>query len=257
MSIKIITFNVNSVNARLEQIEELIGKEKPDILLFQELKCEEVKFPHSFFEDRGYNIALKGQKSYNGVAILRKFKIEEETTVFFDVQDARFIETKIIANSIPLTIINVYVPNGKEVESESFKYKLKFFSYLFEYLEEKFISNEQVIIAGDFNVAINDADVFDAKSLKNTVCFHNDERAWIKRIINLGFSDIFRELYPSEKKFSWWDYRASGFQHNKGLRIDYFLVSPNLVSLVKDVKYLEQYRGLQKASDHCPVEIEL
>lgn len=255
--VKIINFNVNSVNARLAQIESLIENQKPDILLFQELKCEEVKFPASFFEEKGYNLSVSGQKSYNGVAILSKIKAEEEQKSFVDIADARFIENKIIIDDSCYTIINVYVPNGKEVGSESFKYKLKFLGYLFEYLEEKFHSDEKVIIAGDFNVAINEIDVFDAKALKNTLCFHDDERKLLKQIINLGYSDIFREIYPLKKQFSWWDYRSSGFKYNKGLRIDYFLLSPNVISLVKDVKYLENYRGEDKASDHCPVEIEL
>jgi exodeoxyribonuclease-3 len=258
--LKIVTWNVNSINARLETALEYLKEKSPDVVLLQETKCINDAFPTEQIADLGYNIKLHGQKTYNGVAILSKFPIEEVTTHFDgnpDENQARYIEALITVRSKVVRVAAVYVPNGQEVGSEKFEYKLKFFESIYNHLKKLLEYEEILIVGGDFNVAENDIDVFDPRKLQGNVCFHKLEKEMFRKILSLGFADSFRLLHKTSQEFSWWDYRGGSFEHNLGMRIDYLLTSPEATDLIKSSYHDHYLRALPKASDHIPVCVEL
>jgi len=256
MTIKIVTWNVNSIKSRLSGVVAWLKENSPDIVLFQELKCETQAFPYLEIEELGYNIAAHGQKTYNGVAILSKFPIEETIKALpGDAADdqARYIESVISVSGKILRVASVYVPNGQSPDSEKFQYKLKFLERLKTYAENLLEYDETLVIGGDYNVAPEPIDVFDPIRLDGTTCFHPEERARLNAILYLGFTDVFRAKCPEKKQYSWWDYRAGAFQQNQGMRIDLLLASPHAADLVIDSGIDERPRAAEKASDHAPV----
>ncbi len=286
--IKIASFNVNSVKARLPRLLEWLKNSNPDVVLLQELKCIEAEFPFEALYDAGYNAAVAGQKSYNGVAILSKFKIEDVVKALPNLsqeegspllrgseltrsatmvdsyidEQARYIEGVISISRKAIRVASIYVPNGggdlmpnETLEnSQKFAYKLKFFERLKAHFSELAEFNEIQIFGGDYNVAVEEIDVFDAKSLRNTVCFHDLERQKFRSILNLGIIDSYRAANPQSQAFSWWDYRGGSWQHNKGMRIDYLLTSPQAADKIVATAIEDRgVRDQEKASDHCPV----
>ncbi len=268
MKIKIATFNVNSIKARLPRVLEWLRQQNPDIVCLQELKCVEQDFPYLEIENLGYNIAILGQKTYNGVAILSKFKIEETIKGLpnFHDEQARYIESVIAVADKIIRIASIYLPNGGGElmenqtleESAKFKYKLNFFDALNLRIKNLLPQNEIQIFAGDLNVAVEEIDVFDAKSLKDTVCFHSLERQKMRALLNCGLIDSFRAINPNSQVFSWYDYRGNAWQNGKGLRIDYLLTSPLAADKISAASINDKgVRDLEKASDHCPCILEL
>ena len=257
--IKIVNWNVNSIKARIGHVIELIKKENPDIIMLQELKVTNDNFPYLELEDYGYNILVNGQKTYNGVAILSKFPIEEKNIKLADYDidkddvQARYAEITCTIDKEAWRFIVLYVPNGQDLESDKFQYKLKFYARLYKYLKEIVQYEENIIVAGDFNVANNDIDVYEAKSLEEKLCFSNQEKKALRKIISLGFFDSYRILYPHKKQFSWWDYRAGAYNKNIGLRIDYIFANSYAMDKLQDAKVLEEYRKLARPSDHAPL----
>lgn len=263
--IKIASFNVNSVKARLPRVLEWLKNSQPDVVLLQELKCIEEEFPREAFYDTGYNAAVFGQKTYNGVAILSKFKIEDVVKglpTFSEDEQSRYIEGVISVAGKAIRVASIYVPNGggdllpnQTLESsQKFQYKIKFFDALKQHLSDLARFDEMQIFGGDYNVAAEEIDVFDPKSLRNTVCFHDLERQKFRSILNSGIVDSYRAANPSHQSFSWWDYRGGAWQHNKGLRIDYLLTSPLAADKIVEATIEDKgVRDLEKASDHCPV----
>lgn len=249
--VKIFSWNVNSVNARLENIIDLIKVCKPDILLLQETKCENYKFPKDIFEDQGYNIAMSGQKSYNGVAILSRYRLDDLQTRGFTgfEDDARYIEAMVEIDGKCLRVASIYVPNGQAVLSEKFPRKLNYLDDLHKYLES---IEDHFIIGGDFNVAQEAIDLYDPVKLRNHLGFHDQERIRIKGILDGRFKDSFRHLYREKKVFSWWDYRDRlSFKGDRGWRIDYILT--NQVEKVVDAGIFSETRQWIRPSDHAPV----
>ncbi|KKB96389.1 Exodeoxyribonuclease III [Candidatus Arcanobacter lacustris] len=259
--VKIATWNVNSINARIEIVVDWINNNQPDILLLQELKCQNDNFPYQQFEDLGYNIAIYGQKSYNGVAILSRFPLEDIVMDFKnnpDPSQARYIEAVIsYANNKVIKVASVYVPNGKEVDHENFQYKLKFLEAIHDYYQDQLKYNEAFFIGGDFNVALENLDVFDADSLEGSICFHKDERKIFRKLFNAGYYDLFRQYNQDKGAFSWWDYRAGAWQKNQGMRIDYMIGSPEACSITTNCYIDETTRSLDKTSDHAPVIVSI
>ncbi len=263
--IKIASFNVNSVKARLPRVLEWLKNSNPDIVLLQELKCVEEEFPREAFYDAGYNAVVYGQKTYNGVAILSKYKIEDVVKglpTFAQDEQSRYIEGVISVAGKAIRVASIYVPNGggdllpnETLEnSQKFLYKMKFFEALKQHFKNLSEFNEMQIFGGDYNVAVEEIDVFDAKSLRNTVCFHDLERQKFRTILNLGIVDSYRAVNIQHQAFSWWDYRGGAWQHNKGLRIDYLLTSPLAADKIVDATIEDRgVRDQEKASDHCPV----
>ncbi len=263
--LKIATWNVNSVKSRLIHLLELLRLEDaPDILLLQELKCVDDAFPRQEIEDAGYNIAIHGQKTYNGVAILSKFPIDEtiiglpQNPLAQELEPAaRYIECIISLAGTAIRVASVYVPNGQEPGSEKFKYKIAFLEQLTQHAKNLLKYDEMLIIGGDYNIAPDAIDVFDAKSLEGTICYHPEERKKFRALTGLGFTDIYRSFNPTTQGFSWWDYRAGGWQHNKGMRIDHLLLSPQAADKAISSGINLTPRSKDKPSDHTPVWCEL
>ena len=251
---KIATWNVNSIRTRLSQVLKWAAETHPDILLLQEIKCENHAFPGEVFEDLGYNIALAGQKTYNGVAILSKEPLEDILIGLpgnGEDSQARYIE----AVSGKFRVASVYVPNGMEVGSDKYAYKLAFLTHLQEHLKQRRTWEEPFIIGGDFNVAPYEKDGY------NPTAFHHErilcsqkEREALRKILYKDYTDALRILHLHEENlFTWWDYRAGSWQSNQGLRIDHLLLTPQAADLLKECEVDTHPRAEEKASDHAPV----
>ena len=255
---KVATWNINSIKSRLEHFLTFVKEADPDIILLQELKCETEKFPHSELSHLPYNFYIHGQKSYNGVAILSKFKADEVTYNFENnplPEQSRFIEAQIQTPAGYYSIISLYAPNGGEVGSEKYEFKLKFYDALNAYLEARGRFNEKILIGGDFNIAPFDIDVHSPAALANSTCFTLAEKQKFRALLNSGYDDMFRLIHPQAQEFSWWDYRAGCFEQNKGMRIDMILTSPAAASDFKNCYMDYNSRTLTKPSDHIPVII--
>jgi len=256
MTFKIATWNVNSIKMRLEHLLELIKIHDPDVICLQELKCETAQFPHKELEHLPYNFYIHGQKSYNGVAILSKFQADEITTEFPEnplPNEARFIQ---ISADTPMgyaRIISLYAPNGGEVGSDKFANKLVFYDAFAQYLDSAKSFDEKIFIGSDYNIAPFDIDVYSPKNLENSTCFTLQEKEKLRTILNSGFSDHFRAIHPLAQEFSWWDYRAGAFSHNKGMRIDSIISTSNALPFLQDCFIDHSFREKEKPSDHAPV----
>lgn len=258
MSISIVTWNVNSVKARLQHLMEFLEKHSPDFVCLQELKCETDAFPTDAFSSLPYNLYIHGQKSYNGVAILSKIPADEIKTDFPDnpiPEQARFIEGGFSTALGYFRIISLYVPNGGEVDSDKYKMKLDFYDKFTNYISDINSIDEHLCIGSDYNVAPFDIDVYNPKSLENSTCFTLPERKKMRTLINAGLDDCFRIINPTSKEFSWWDYRGAAFEHNKGMRIDTILANATATSKVKNAFIDLESRSKSKPSDHAPVII--
>ena len=275
MKVRVATWNINSIRIRLELLKSVIENNKLDIILLQETKCQDSDFPAPAIQSMGMNYAYKGQKSYNGVAILSKFPIDIEATELdlFNLQDvdteARYVEGVITINGKILRVASVYVPMGGSAlqenetleESERFKYKLNFYKRLQTRIKElKKATNdfrdEYVIFAGDLNVAQEAIDLSHPKANDGGVGFHPMERQSLRDIRNVGLEDIFRVKYPNTQQFTWWDYRTGAFNRNVGWRLDYLLCSKNIIDNTSECYVDMQTRAKPKTSDHAPSVIE-
>ncbi len=256
MTLKIVTWNVNSIRARLETVLAWCKENEPDVLLLQETKVIDTLFPREQFEDLGYSLYLHGQKTYNGVAILSKLSIEDglKGLPSFEDESARYAEVVIGGK---LRVSSIYVPNGQSPGSPQFDYKLGFYKALEEHLKNLLTYEEATVIGGDFNVAPNDQDVQFPDLWHESILCTTQERQAFQSLKNTGFKDALLELYPSEPPFTWWDYRAGSFFKNNGLRIDHFLLSPQALSCLKLGGADKKARAQKGASDHAPVWIIL
>ena len=255
---KIISWNVNSVRARLENINQYIKETNPDIIFLQEIKTQEVNFPKENFKELGYNSYVHGQKSYNGVAFLSKLNIDEFKTDFIndELKQSRIITGTILLKKKKIKLINIYVPNGNPVDTEKYEYKLKWLD-LFMSKIKKLISNEKnIIISGDFNIIPEEIDVYDFKRYENDALFRLEIRKKFRELINLGFQDVFRYFHKTKIEYTFWDYFAGSWQKNYGMRIDHFLVTNNILEIIKSVSINKKPRSKLKPSDHTPIEID-
>ena len=245
---KVATFNTNSVRARLPIILDWLSGEGPDLLCLQETKVQDKDFPSSAFEETGYRTYVRGQKSYNGVALISKNPLDNIRYHLRDEQeDARFIAGEL--DGVP--VVNVYVPQGYAVGSEKFAYKLEWLRRLIDYLEGGLSLSAPIILAGDFNVALEDADLFDPDKFRGEVAFHPEEQALIRRLEDLGFVDVFRMHVKEAGAYTFWDYRIpNGFKRNMGWRIDYIFASAPLAEKAGRCWVDKGPRGMEKPSDH-------
>jgi len=255
----ISSWNVNSVRARSSNIINYLKLSKPDVLMIQEIKTEEKSFPYKDFKNLGYESHVFGQKSYNGVAFLSKKNIKKINLKFIkDTKDqSRIIEGDIIVKSKTIKLINIYVPNGNPINTEKYDYKKEWFNLFIKKIKETLTKNKNIIIGGDFNVIPNEIDVFDYKRYENDALFKLEIRKKFRELINLGFYDIYRHLYNTKQEYTFWDYMAGSWQKNYGLRIDHFLISNNLINIVKNVSINKKPRSKIKPSDHTPIELEI
>ena len=252
---RIATWNVNSLRIRLPQVLQLLEAAQPDVLALQETKMVDADFPLEEIKMAGYQVAYSGQKTYNGVAILSKTKpVAPVITDFpgFTDPQRRILGIKI--NDI--AILNLYVPNGSEVGSEKFQYKLTWLTHLKSYTRSLLKENKKVILLGDFNIAPDERDVHDPDEWEGKVLFSEQERDLLQQILDEGLLDCFRLFEQEEGSFSWWDYRAAAFRRNRGLRIDHILISKPLQQKCLGCRIDKSMRKLERPSDHAPVIAE-
>jgi exodeoxyribonuclease-3 len=246
---KIATWNVNSIRARIEHVEKFLKEENPEILCIQETKVQNADFPVDNLKKIGYFSVFSGQKSYNGVAVLSKVPFKNFKTDLFDTNGQKRT-MELTANG--LTIINGYYPRGGKRGEDAFFFKLEFFEKMRSYLATNHSPMENIVLCGDFNVAIDENDVWDPEFLQSEVGFLKEERDAIKRLMDFGLVDIFRKFHE-ERAFTWWDYRGGAFRRNEGMRIDYILSTKLLSEKAKNCEIKTTYRKLKKPSDHAPV----
>ena len=247
--IKVVTFNTNSVRTRLPIILDWLNREQPDILCLQETKSQDKDFPVKAFEEAGFRVAFKGQKSYNGVAIVSRHPLKDIQMGLYGKADeqARFIS----ADIRDIRMINVYVPQGFAVGTEKFEYKLRWLKALLNHIRTRYEPDQALIIAGDFNVALEAIDVFDPEKYEGQVSCHPDERAILRDILDWGLIDIFRKHQPDAGQYTFWDYRVpNALKRNIGWRIDYVLATPPLAERSQNAWIDTQARALEKPSDH-------
>jgi len=256
---KISSWNVNSVRARITNILNYLKSSNPDILMIQEIKTEEKNFPFSDFKNLGYESHVFGQKSYNGVAFLSKVNIDKINIQFFKDKNnqSRIIAGDIKNKSKNIKLINIYVPNGNPVDTEKYEYKKDWYSSFIKKVKETLSQNENIIIGGDFNVIPEKIDVYDFKKYENDALFKLEIRKKFKELINLGFQDVYRYFNKDKHEYTFWDYMAGAWQKNYGMRIDHFLISKNLLSNIKNINIDKKPRSKIKPSDHTPIELEL
>jgi exodeoxyribonuclease-3 len=254
---KIATYNVNSVNARLPVLLRWLGETAPDVVCLQELKAPQENFPQKAIQDAGYNALWHGQKSWNGVAILaRSANIEEVRRALPgnpDDEHSRYIEA--VVNGI--TIGCLYLPNGNPAPGPKFDYKLRWFERLTIHAADLFASGKPVVLTGDYNVIPSELDVYKPERWVDDALFRPETRAAFKTLISQGWTDAIRKLYPEEKIYTFWDYFRDAYGRDAGLRIDHFLLSPQLDDRLLAAGVNRNVRGWEKSSDHAPVWIEL
>lgn len=254
---KIATYNVNGINARLPVLLRWLEKEQPDIVCLQELKAPSEKIPYEAITGAGYQAIWHGQKRWNGVAILTKgLKIQEVRRVLpGDPEDeqSRYIEAKV--NDLHISCL--YLPNGNPAPGPKFDYKLLWLDRLRKRAAELIQSEEPVILTGDFNVIPTEQDVYKPERWLDDALFRPETRAAYNDLIEQGWIDALRKLYPEERIYTFWDYFRNAFVRNAGLRIDHFLLSPGLEKRLKNGGVHKDVRGWEKSSDHAPVWIEL
>jgi len=251
---KLAAWNVNSLKVRLPHLTDWLAKTQPDIVCLQELKLEDPRFPRAELEAAGYQAAVSGQKTYNGVAILARAGLSDVSMGMPGFADEQ--KRVIAATAGGVRAICVYCPNGQAVGSEKYDYKLRWFAALKEYLRAELARHPQLAVAGDFNVAPEDRDVHDPKAWEGQVLVSEAERAALRALIDLGLKDSFRLFEQPEKIYSWWDYRMMGFRRNAGLRIDHILVSAELAGRCTSSSVDKEPRKLERPSDHAPVIAE-
>ena len=252
---RITTWNVNSIRARENRVLNWIDQHQPDVLCLQELKCEEEQFPFDGFDQLGYEVSLVGQKSYNGVAIASPSfpdSVEERIPWPGDA-DARGIASTFD----DLTVATVYVPNGRQVGHDHYRYKLEWLERLLGWLEASASPDQPLVICGDFNVAPDDRDLFDPAAWHEQNLATAAERERLQALLDWGLHDALREVTDEAEQYTWWDFLTDGFLHNRGLRIDLHLITQPLVERLEAVEVDTEERAGEKPSDHAPVTLVL
>ena len=256
---KIASWNVNSVRARILNVLDYIKKDKPDILFLQEIKTENINFPTEAFKKEGYESFIFGQKSYNGVAFLSKIKIENIKHNFIkdDLKQSRIITGDIKINNKKIKLINIYVPNGNPVDTDKYEYKKKWLTKFLKSVKKTLSTDKNVIISGDFNIIPDEIDVYDHSKFTDDALYKIEIRKYFRELINYGFKDVFRQLKKKKQEFTFWDYMSGSWAKNYGMRIDHFLITDNLLENIKKININQKPRGKIKPSDHTPIELEI
>ncbi|MBK9153877.1 MAG: exodeoxyribonuclease III [Chloracidobacterium sp.] len=252
---KIATWNVNSINVRMPQLLDWVERADPDVVCLQETKCVDENFPADQLREAGFQIAFFGQKSYNGVAILSKHEISDVQKGFSD-DDEEAPKRLIAATVNGVRIVNTYIPNGTELWTDKFTFKLDWLMRLRRFFDAAYELDDKVLLCGDFNVAMEDLDVWSVEQWQGKLHFSIPERAAMYNVKQWGFVDTFRKINGGKQEFSWWNYREGAWQRNRGLRIDYIWTSPALAEKCTDCVIDRSTRDLEKPSDHAPVVAE-
>ncbi len=250
---QIATWNVNSVRARLERLLGWLSERRPDVVCLQETKCTDELFPREPIEELGYQIAIHGQRTYNGVAILARGRIEDVQRGFGD--ERWDTEARVIGATVgDLMVVSAYVVNGQEVGHERYRYKLEWMAALKAHLAARYPQGEKVVVAGDFNCTLDDRDVHDPQAWREKILCSTPEREALSGVLSIGLEDTLRRFHPEGRVYTWWDYRTRAFERgNKGLRIDYLLMSPPALERCTAIEVDLAARRGPKPSDHAPV----
>ena len=251
---KIATWNVNSLNVRLPHVLEWLAAQQPDVLVLQEIKQVTEAFPAGEIAEAGYQSIANGQKTYNGVAIISRNQADDSVLEFPDFDDP---QRRVLAATIDgVRVVDLYIPNGSEVGSEKYAYKLAWLDTLHGFLSDEMSRHEKLVVLGDFNIAPADADVHDPEKWGDAILCSPAERQALQGLLDLGLTDVFRNFEHPEKTFSWWDYRAAGFRRNAGLRIDLILTSDVMTKACTSSYVDREPRAWERPSDHAPVVAE-
>jgi exodeoxyribonuclease III len=252
---KIASFNVNGLRARLPIVVDWLSKHKPDILCVQETKVQDEDFPGEAIDETGYKYVCAGQKSYNGVAIFSKKKLSKTQAGFDDEpkDKSRLLKTEIDG----IIIVNTYIPQGYSPESEMFQYKLKWFEHLRGYFKKNFKRTDPIVWLGDFNVAPEDIDVYDPVGFLGHVCFNPDVKKALKKVCQWSFEDLFRKHCKEASQYTFWDYRErNSFSRNLGWRLDHIMATESLAKKCKACYIDKEPRTAERPSDHTPIVAE-
>lgn len=252
--LRIASWNVNSLKVRLPQVLDWLAAQQPDVLGLQETKTVDADFPAEALRAAGYSVAYSGQKTYNGVALLSR---GPATDVITDLPGLDDPQRRVLGATVGgLRVLNLYVPNGQEVGTDKYVYKLGWLERLAALLEGELARHAKVAVIGDFNIAPEDRDVHDPEAWRGRILCSDPERAAFRRLLDLGLRDSFRLFEQPPATFSWWDYRAAGFRRNLGLRIDHILVSAALAQACRASSIDVEPRRLERPSDHAPAVAE-
>ena len=251
---RIATWNVNSLNVRLPHVLDWLDEHRPDVLMLQETKLTDDRFPVAELRSAGYHAVFSGQKTYNGVAILSRETPADVIHRFPAVTDEQ--RRTIAATVGGVRVVNLYVVNGQAVGSEKYAYKMEWIRQVTEHLQTELRKHEHIVVAGDFNIAPDDRDVHDPEQWKDSILCSDAERGALRAITALGLTDTFRLFEQPEGTFSWWDYRAAAFRRNLGLRIDLILASSGLTRRCTSCRIDRDARTKERPSDHAPVIAE-
>ncbi len=256
---KIATWNVNSVRQRTEHLLRYLRNAKPDVLCLQELKCIDAAFPHKEVEAEGYNVAVHGQKGFNGVAILAKAPVEVTRGLPGgpDDEQARYIEATVSNGEGIVRVASIYLPNGNPPQTEKYSYKLAFLDRLIAHARNLLALEEPLVLAGDYNVIPTARDCADPAAWEGDALFLPDTRARFRSLLNLGLIDALRATTDDAALYTFWDYQAGAWQRNKGIRIDHLLLSPLAADRLVEVAIDKETRSEERPSDHVPLRIEL
>jgi len=257
---KIATWNVNSIKARLPNVLDWLDDAQPDVALLQEIKTVDDGFPAMEIEERGYNCAVHGQKSYNGVAILSKHPLEDVVCGLpgnTDDDQARYIEAWVDAGDRGARVASIYLPNGNPAPGDKYDYKLRWMDCLAAHALDLLKSEEPVVLGGDYNVIPTDGDVHNPDAWADDALFRPETRAKFRTLLNLGYTEAWRSLHAETHVYSFWDYQGGAWQKDNGIRIDHLLLSPQAADRLTACEIDKGPRGKQKASDHTPVWCEI
>ena len=253
---KIASYNVNGIKARITTLLGWLKDAKPDVVVLQEIKTTDETFPHTEIEELGYNILTHGQKSFNGVALLSLYPIEEPQFGLkgnSDDTQCRWIE----ANINTIKICGLYLPNGNPSPGPKFDYKLEWMDRFYQRAKEIIKSEQSAVMLGDYNVIPQEEDAANPEAWLDDALFDSQSRNRLWRILNLGFTDALRVLHPNDSLFTFWDYQNGSWKKNNGIRIDHILLSPSAADLLESCDVDNYLRGEEKPSDHAPIWIEL
>ena len=256
---KIVSWNVNSIRARIINVLDYIRIEKPEIIFLQEIKTENINFPTDEFKKLGYESYVFGQKSYNGVAFISKIKIDNIKLNFIndELKQSRVISGDIKINKKKIKLINIYVPNGNPINTEKYEYKKNWLNKFLKSVKKTLSTEKNIIISGDFNIIPEEIDVYDHNRFLEDALYKIEIRKYYRELLNYGFKDIYRQLKKNKQEYTFWDYMAGSWPKNYGMRIDHFLVSDNLLENIKTISINQKPRGKTKPSDHTPIELEI
>jgi len=257
---KIATWNINGIKARLETALTWLAQAEPDIVCLQEIKSINEGFPAERFEELGYSVALHGQKGFNGVAILSKYAIDEtHRGLPGDSSDeqARYLEAVISIESGALRVASIYLPNGNPTDSDKFPYKLAWMDRLKDHVQSLLALEETLVLAGDYNIIPSAADVYAPEAWAGDALYRPESHAKYRALLNLGLTDSLRACTNAPNLYTFWDYQAGAWQKNNGIRIDHLLLSPQAADLLRSCEIDRFARGWEKPSDHVPIWIDL